>query len=571
LLYMPLLDLQQHLKQELLNNPFLEMVEMEEEEEEEDESPEAEAATEEDKANDEIDWEEILLDGFDAGGRREEHEEREYYEPVTVDTRDLSDHLRDQITLLELSPRQQLLAEEFIGNVNEDGSLASPLNDILISINETVSKVAEEINPELEDLPLYTLAEVEQMLGIIQSLDPPGVGSRDLRECLMLQLREAGLEQSVPYRLVRDCFDELINHRWSEISKRFGISPADVQRAADEIKKLDPKPGLMYSSASDNYIIPDLIVEKIDGRYHVFLNDANLPRLKLSKAYQEIARDKKKFEGESKEFISNKLNSANWMIQAIEQRRQTMLKVMNYIVDRQRDFFEKGVQYLKPLTLREVAEVINMHESTVSRVTNEKYVQTPRGVLPLKFFFSSGLSTTAGEDVSARGIKAQIEKLVSEEDPKHPLTDQAIVNILKESVVIDDGSEDDTWAVLQQLARRYPFLKLARHRSRRGIADALRTGYLHASGRVLVFYPADLQFKPEDIPRLVAPILADEADMVTGFKQGKYEKAFVSKIYNGLSRMLFHVPVKDLNSVKAYRREIMDSLPVRPDWHRYMF
>jgi RNA polymerase sigma-54 factor len=258
----------------------------------------------------------------------------------------------------------------------------------------------------------------------------------------------------VPYRLVRDCFDELINHRWSEISKRFGISPADVQRAADEIQKLDPKPGIKYSDAGDNYIIPDLIVEKIDGRYHVFLNDANLPRLKLSKAYQEIARDKKKFEGESKEFISNKLNSANWMIQAIEQRRQTMLKVMNYIVDRQREFFEKGIQHLKPLTLREVAEVINMHESTVSRVTNEKFVQTPRGVLPLKFFFSSGLSTTAGEDVSARGIKAQIQKLVSEENPKHPLTDQAIVNILKESGV--------------QIARR----TVAKYRDQLGVLSA---------------------------------------------------------------------------------------------------
>src|SRR5207342_732602 len=240
------------------------------------------------------------------------------------------------------------------------------------------------------------------------------------------------------FRLVRDCFDELINHRWSEISKRFGISPGDVQRAADEIKKLDPKPGLVYSSASDNYIIPDLIVEKIDGRYHVFLNDANLPRLKLSRAYQEIARDKKKFDGENKEFISNKLNSANWMIQAIEQRRQTMLKVMNYIVERQ----------------REVAEVISMHESTVSRVTNEKFVQTPRGVLPLKFFFSSGLSTTAGEDVSARGIKAQIQKLVSEENPKHPLTDQAIVNILKESGV--------------QIARR----TVAKYRDQLGVLSA---------------------------------------------------------------------------------------------------
>jgi RNA polymerase sigma-54 factor len=461
LLYMPLLDLQQHLKQELLNNPFLDMVEAEDDEEEGEEGEvvegenETEATPEEEKTpNDEIDWEEILLDGFDAGGRREEHEEREYYEPVTVDSRDLADHLIDQITLLDLTPREQFLADEFIGNINEDGYLACPAEQILTSINEEVLRAAEAAERDPDELPLYTEVEIMSMLAIIQNLDPPGIGARDLRECLMLQLKEAGLEQSVPYRLVRDCFEELINHRWSEISKRFGISPGDVQKAADEIKKLDPKPGLVYSAASDNYIIPDLIVDKIDGKYHVFLNDANLPRLKLSRAYQEIARDKKKFEGESKEFISNKLNSANWMIQAIEQRRQTMLKVMNYIVDRQRDFFEKGVQHLKPLTLREVAEVISMHESTVSRVTNEKFVQTPRGVLPLKFFFSSGLSTTAGEDVSARGIKAQIEKLVSEENAKHPLTDQAIVNILKEGGV--------------QIARR----TVAKYRDQLGVLSA---------------------------------------------------------------------------------------------------
>ena len=455
LLYMPLLDLQQHLKQELLNNPFLEMVEPEEEEEEEGAETEEAAAPEEEKtANDEIDWEGILLDGFDAGGRREEHEEKEYYEPVTVDTRDLGDHLRDQIALLDLDPRQMLLAEEFIGNINEDGYLACPVDDIRQSINDVVLKAAEAADRDLAEVPVYTEDEVTRMLETVQALDPAGVGARDLRECLMLQLKDAGLEQSVPYRLVRDCFDELINHRWSEISKRFGISPSDVQKAADEIAKLDPKPGLVYSDASDNYIIPDLVVEKIDGKYHVFLNDANLPRLKLSRAYQEIARDKKKFEGENKEFISNKLNSANWMIQAIEQRRQTMLKVMNYIVERQRDFFEKGVQYLKPLTLREVAEVISMHESTVSRVTNEKFVQTPRGVLPLKFFFSSGLSTTGGEDVSARGIKDQIQKLVENEDPKHPLTDQAIVNILKESGV--------------QIARR----TVAKYRDQLGVLSA---------------------------------------------------------------------------------------------------
>src|SRR5436309_8228054 len=158
LLYMPLLDLQQHLKQELLNNPFLEMVDLEEEEEEEEEGPEVEAA-EEQKANDEIDWEEILLEGFDAGGRREEHEEREYYEPVTVDTRDLADHLRDQITLLDLTPRQQLLADEFIGDVNEDGYLACPLEEIERSINETIVQAAEAVEQETDDLPLYTRTE----------------------------------------------------------------------------------------------------------------------------------------------------------------------------------------------------------------------------------------------------------------------------------------------------------------------------------------------------------------------------------------------------------------------------
>ncbi|MGH7632556.1 MAG: RNA polymerase factor sigma-54, partial [Gemmatimonadaceae bacterium] len=446
---------QQHLKQELLNNPFLEMVEPEEEEEEDTATDtEAEAAQNEEQGADEIDWEEILLNGFDAGGHAEEHEEKEYFERVTVDTRDLGDYLREQIALLDLSARQVALAEEFIGNVNEDGYLSCSLDEIRHGINEFVEREADERGIAETDGLLYSAEEMDAMLRIIQNLDPPGVGARDLRECLLLQLREAGLEQSVPFRLVSDCFDELINHRWSEISKRFGIGQSDVQTAADEIAKLDPKPGLVYSSAGDSYIVPDLVVEKIDGAYHVFLNDSNLPRLKLSRAYQEIARDKKKFDGENKEFISNKLNSANWMIQAIEQRRQTMLKVMNFIVDRQRDFFEKGVQYLKPLTLREVAEVINMHESTVSRVTNEKYVQTPRGVLPLKFFFSSGLSTTGGEDVSARGIKAQIEKLVAEEDPRRPLTDQAIVNILKQGGV--------------QIARR----TVAKYRDQLGVLSA---------------------------------------------------------------------------------------------------
>jgi RNA polymerase sigma-54 factor len=463
LLYMPLLDLQQHLKQELLTNPFLDLVEPEDEEDESpdaDEVPEAQdlaepetnAEAEPEKAgDDEVDWEAVLLDGFETGGQREEHEQREWYEPVTVDAKHLSDHLTEQLALIDLSAREAFLADEFVGNIADDGYLACPLEEIQRGVNELLDREAEERDA---DVALFTEAEMLAMLTIIQDLDPPGVGARNLRECLLLQLRAAGLQDSMAYRLVQDAFEELIAHRWSELSKRFGISAHDVQNAADDVAKLDPKPGLRYSAGGDNYIIPDLVVDKIGQAYHIFLNDGNLPRLKLSRTYQEIARDKKKFDTESKDFIASKLNSAHWMIQAIEQRRQTMLKVMHYIVDRQRDFFERGVQALRPLTLREVAEAVGMHESTVSRVTNEKFVQTPRGVLPLKFFFSSGLSTSDGDDVSARGIKDQIEKLVSGEDTKNPLTDQAIVEILQQTGV--------------QIARR----TVAKYRDQLGVLPA---------------------------------------------------------------------------------------------------
>ncbi len=447
LLYMPLLDLQQHIKQEMLNNPFLDLEEPAVAEEELNDD-------EQELEEEEIDWEDILLDGFDVGGRKAEYEQKEHWEPTPVESRDLSDHLRDQLVLLPVTQRQILLGEEFIGNIDDDGFLTCSVEEVVDALNEWVDVKGDEWTEGGETLDPFTVEEGEDLLEKIQDFDPPGVGARDLRECILLQLQDQDLTDTLTYTIVESHFDALVNHRWSDISKELGIPARDVQEAADAISKLDPKPGLKYSASSDNYVTPDLVVDKIDGEYHVFLNDTSLPRLRLSKTYRDIARDKSKFKGENKEFISNKLNSANWMIQAIEQRRQTMLKVMNFIVDRQREFFEKGVQYLKPLTLREVAEVIDMHESTVSRVTNDKFVQTPRGVLPLKFFFSSGLSTASGEDVSARGIKDKIEKLVENEDPMKPLTDQAIVNILKEEGV--------------QIARR----TVAKYRDQLGILSA---------------------------------------------------------------------------------------------------
>ncbi len=454
MLYMPMMDLQQHLKQELLANPFLELVEPEEEESAEEAQQAQKEKEKEETRKDETDWEEILLNGFDVpGGAREEYEEKEYVEPVTVQRRGLDDHLREQLKMLDLTPRQMLLAEEFLGNIKEDGYLAASLEEILGSANELVAEHAEQ-QDITENIPFFTMAEVEEMLRVIQRLEPAGIGARDLRECLLLQMQDAGDTASLTYRLVSEAFTDLIAHRWNDLGRRFGVEPAEVQQAADALARYDPKPGLEYSSQGDGYITPDLVVDKIDGRYHVFLNDTGVPRLRISRSYQELARDRKKFTTEQREFIASRMNSANWLVQAIEQRRQTMLKVMNFIVDRQRDFFEKGVEYLKPLTLREVAEVINMHESTVSRVTNEKYVQTPRGVLPLKFFFSSALSTASGEDASARSIRAKLEKMVAEEDPASPVTDQQIVLMFKEQGI--------------QIARR----TVAKYRDQLGILSA---------------------------------------------------------------------------------------------------
>ncbi len=276
------------------------------------------------------------------------------------------------------------------------------------------------------------MQEAEACLDIVQRLDPPGIGARNLRECLLLQLEDGRQKASLAYRLVDEAFDDLIAHRWSDLAKRYALDPQEVQAAADELARLDPKPGLQFLSTAGEYVIPDLTVENVDGEYRVFLNDGGMPRLRISQTYRDIVADKKKFVGENRAFITEKLNSATWLVQAIEQRRQTMLKVMHFIVDRQRAFFEKGVESLRPLTLREVADVLDMHESTISRVTSQKYAQTPRGVFPLKFFFSSSLGTTSGEDASSRAVKAQIEKLVAGENTAKPLTDAAIVKSLEE-------------------------------------------------------------------------------------------------------------------------------------------
>ena len=408
LLYLPLLELEQHLKQELIQNPFLEMRELEEDFAEQAESEERVEEEEE------VDWEEILLDGFDPGyrsGPTREHPE-DVVEKVGETTIDLWDHLLAQLYQTNGHRDGDMrIGEEIIGNIDEDGYLTC-----------SIEEIASTIDASVED--------VERVLRRIQGFDPIGVGARDLRECLLLQVEDRSGKDSLAYRVVADHFEELSTHKYHEIARAVGITPQEAQEAADEVADFDPKPGRKYALDEGDYVTPDIIVEEVDGQYVVSLNDGELPRLRISRTYQQLAQNGE-FKGKAKEFAQAKLNGANWIIQAIEQRRQTMLKTMHVILDRQREFFQKGIHFLRPLTLKEVADEIGMHESTVSRVTNEKFVQTPRGVFRLKFFFSSGLSTEEGEDVSARGVKARIQELISGEQPHDPLTDQQIVEQLR--------------------------------------------------------------------------------------------------------------------------------------------
>ncbi len=449
MLYMPLPELQARLEEELSENPFLELSEPDDYETGEDEAAtDAEEEGEREEGEEEIDWEEVLRDNFDAGSARESYEQREEFEAPVVEVQHLQDHLLEQVALLPLDDRERWIAEEIVGNIDDDGYLSCSLQVVADGLNaagtdafEMAMGRAHAIEDEdaraaeLAELARlfapHTPEEVEEMLLRVQRLDPAGVGAHSLSECLEIQLRRSGRGDSLAATIVRDHFEDLGGHRWTEIARILEVEPRAVQDAADEIGTLDPKPGSHYSGEPERYVIPDLILERIHGEYMVFVNDTGLPRLRLARAYREVAADRAKFVGENREFISNKLNAAHWLIQVIEQRRQTMLGVMRFIVDRQTDFFEKGVQHMKPLTLREVADHIEMAESTVSRVTNEKYVQTPTGVYPLKFFFSGGIRTATGDELSTRGVQAKVKSLVEREDPHKPLTDAAMVRLLR--------------------------------------------------------------------------------------------------------------------------------------------
>ncbi len=411
LLQMPTLELQQVLKQEILQNPMLEEADDLEDTAEDEGSEEEDSEEEEDQEK--IDWDSYLEEGFGMGGGYAETEEREdYLEKVPVAKQSFTDHLRGQLRLATDEERTLEIGEYILGSLDDSGYLTCSIEEIAHTFS-------------------VSSGDVESVLQLVQTFEPLGVGARDLKECLIIQLRARGLSESPAARIVREHFEEFKQKKYLELSKKLKISLREVQEQANIIGTLNPKPGLDILAEEPKYVIPDLIVERVGDKYVVFLNDRNVPRLRISQVYRNELQNNPEISSEAKEFIQGRLKNAKWLIQTIEQRRRTMIKVMENIVEEQKDFFENGTIALRPLTLQQVASRINMHESTVSRVTTNKYVQTPRGVYELKFFFSSSLSTQSGEDVSAKSAKMKIREIIDEEDAKKPLSDQKIADMLK--------------------------------------------------------------------------------------------------------------------------------------------
>jgi RNA polymerase sigma-54 factor len=415
LLQVPTLELQQILKLELLQNPLLEEVD-DLEETQEVSGPEDEANTAEEPEpidnEEQLEWAEYYPEGYDASpGRPDNSAELPERVPVTIPT--LHEHLESQLRLSTDDPELTEIGEFLIGSIDDRGFLTITSEDVATLLGKSIERIEEAVK-------------------VVQSFEPAGIGARDLRECLLIQLDRKEMGDSLAARMVRDHFDSLKDRKFAEIAKKMHVSITQVQAAGDIIAKLNPKPGFLISQEEPRYVVPDLVVDKVEDKYVVFLNDRHVPRLRINPSYRDMLRGDRSRKDKTREYIIGKLNSAKWLIQTIEQRRKTMVKVMKSIVDSQEEFFERGIAFLKPLTLQQVANQIGMHESTVSRVTNNKYVQTPRGVFELKFFFSSKLQTDAGDEMSAKSAKDVISVLIEEEDRSDPLSDQKIADILRD-------------------------------------------------------------------------------------------------------------------------------------------
>ncbi len=417
LLQVPTLELEQLIREQLEQNPVLEEVPSKEstegEEElptEEEEVPEGEKELDSDFDN--VDWDEYLANGeamvYPTRYRDNPDEERQ--QPVIVSKPSLIDYLLQQLRIAVSSPEEIKIGEALIGNIDEDGYLSC-----------SIQQIASDLNVPAK--------EVEKVLRIIQTFEPSGVGARDLRECLMIQLREQGKQDSPAMKIVQSHLEDLKKHRYHKIIESLKLKEEELREALKIISRLNPKPAADFGPEAKQ-ITPDLIVEKAGNEYVVTLNDKSLPTLRINRRYLSLLKEGKLSDQERK-YLLEKLNSARWLIRAIDQRRSTLLRLMRFIVSQQRDFFERGISGLKPMVLQQAADSLGLHPSTISRAANGKYVQTPNGIFELRYFFDSKVDSASGQKVSAKRVMERIKELIEKEDSQAPLSDQQIVELLK--------------------------------------------------------------------------------------------------------------------------------------------
>jgi RNA polymerase sigma-54 factor len=345
---------------------------------------------------------------------KEINEDLPSFENVLTKTTSLEDHLAWQLSMANLTPEETKLGELIIGNLSDDGYFNANLLDLA---NET------GIHPE----------DAEEVLKVIQTFDPVGVASRDLKECLLHQARLLKPRQPLVELILENHLGELERKNYGAIAKTTGKTLEEVIEATKLILEFEPKPGRSFASSDTQYITPDIYVHKVGEEYVVVLNEDGMPKLRISPYYRNILQSAQKDGNKNtKEYVQEKLRSAIWLIRSIHNRQKTIFKVTEAIVKRQKDFFEKGVQQLKPMILKDIAADINMHESTISRVTTNKYVHTPVGIFELKYFFNSSIQSGDGSDaLASEAVKEKIRQMVAKEDPKNPLSDQKIVEILQ--------------------------------------------------------------------------------------------------------------------------------------------
>lgn len=341
------------------------------------------------------------------------------YENTLTNPASLTDHLIWQLKMSDMPQPEQAIGEVIIGNINEDGYLST-----------TIEEIAQKEN--------FDVHEVEAVLYKIQTFDPVGVGARDLKECLLVQIDDMKEDEEYLERIIENHLPDLEKKNYQAICKALGLSMEAVVSRIKIIEELEPKPGRAFGGSSAHYIIPDIYIVKRGDEYVVMLNEDGLPKLKISPFYKNLLdKDAKQQGTQTKEYVQTKLRSAVWLIRSIHQRQRTIFKVTESIVRQQKEFFDKGIAFLKPMVLRDVANDIGMHESTISRVTTNKYVHTPRGIFELKFFFNSGISRVSGADVASETVKEKVRAIVSTENPAHPYSDQKIVELLlKENINI---------------------------------------------------------------------------------------------------------------------------------------